>query len=175
MLKQISIYKYEFISTFFIIVLGVILHFTYDFFNNNFIIGIISPVNESVWEHLKLLYVPMILTTCIGYFGVTEKNDNYLCSKALGIICSMLFTIIIFYTYSGILGYNIGIINIIIFILAVIVGQYRVIKSLNSSKICYKNKAIIFLIILGILFILFTFNPPNIGLFKDPITMMYGV
>ena len=175
MFKKFSIYKYEFISTFFIIALGVILHFTYNFFNNNVIVGIISPVNESVWEHLKLLYVPIIFMACLSGFCVEFKHDNYWCSKARGILYAMLFTIIFFYTYSGILGYNIGIINIIIFVLSVIVSQYSVIQNLRSNKVCNKNKAIIFLIILGILFVVFTFNPPKIALFIDPITGRNGI
>ena len=81
-----------------------------------------------------------------------------------------------FYTYTGIIGKNIDWLNIATFIIAVILGQYIAYRLLTSRK-NYNAElvAIFFLIILFLSFILYTFNPPKIGLFKDPITSGYGI
>lgn len=108
--------KFETIATIFIIVAGVLLHFSYDWSNENNIVGIFSAVNESIWEHLKLIFFPMLITIIIGTIYYKEEYKNYLCIKTKGLILSLLSIIILFYTYSGILGNNISVINILIYI-----------------------------------------------------------
>ena len=49
-----SIYTWEIIGTFFIIIAGSLLHFVYEWTGYSDIMGLFTPVNESVWEHLKL-------------------------------------------------------------------------------------------------------------------------
>lgn len=175
MFKQKSIFKFELISAIVIMILGVILHFTYEWSNNNIIVGLFSPVNESIWEHLKLLYFPMILTTILGYFYDGKNHENYICAKLSGIIISVIFTVVAFYTYSGILGEIIDVLNIALFFIAVILGQYIVLRQISLKKPCNKKRAILVLILIGILFIFFTFYPLNIGLFADPITGTFGI
>ena len=59
-----------FLSRFlFISVLGVLLHFTYEWSGDNPIVALFSAVNESTWEHLKLLFFPMLLLTIIELFS----------------------------------------------------------------------------------------------------------
>ena len=65
---QKSVFKFQIISTIFVIIFGTLLHFTYNWSNNNSLIGAFSAVNESTWEHLKLLFFPMLITIIIGYF-----------------------------------------------------------------------------------------------------------
>ena len=104
-----------------------------------------------------------------------QKNiENYLCAKTFGIIISMIFTIIAYYTYSGVIGKNIDVVNIIIFILAVIIGQYVSYKKLKSKFYCNNLVAIIILVIIYLYFLVFTFYPPQLGLFKDPIDGTFG-
>ena len=45
-----NLFRFIFIS-----VLGVLLHFTYEWSGDNAVVGLFSAVNESTWEHLKLL------------------------------------------------------------------------------------------------------------------------
>lgn len=51
-----KIKKYQIISSIFVCILGTLLHFTYKVFGENSFVASFSAVNESVWEHLKLLY-----------------------------------------------------------------------------------------------------------------------
>ncbi len=83
-------------------ILGTCLHFTYELSGENNIIAIFSSVNESVWEHLKLVYFPMLITACIGYFIVKKETNNYLFAQIIGIICSMrIYNNIFLYIYRN--------------------------------------------------------------------------
>ena len=100
--NRTNLIKFQIFSAIFVIILGTILHFTYTWSKNNSLIGLFSAINESTWEHLKLLFFPMLITTTIGYFIFQDSFPNFLCSKTIGIIIAMLFTVIFFYTYTGI-------------------------------------------------------------------------
>lgn len=175
MLKYNKILVIEIINTIFIIVLGIILHFIFEWSNNNFIVGTISAINESVWEHLKLIFFPMLITTIILYFYEGKNISNYLCAKVLGIIFAMIFTVIFFYTYTGIIGKNFVIVDISSFFVAVILGQYIAYKKMKLNVYCHKIRAVSILILVFLMFLIFTFFPPHINLFKDPRTEGYGI
>ena len=84
--KKSFILKFEIISTIFIMIVGTLLHFTFGWSNNNPLVGTFSAVNESTWEHLKLLFFPMLISTIIGFSYKGKVIPNYLCAKVLGII-----------------------------------------------------------------------------------------
>ena len=151
------------------------MHFTFQWSNKNSFIGVFSAVNESTWEHLKLLFYPMLVTIILGNFFVCKTIPNFICAKTIGLIVSILFTIIFFYTYTGILGKNFAILNILTFIFATILGEYVSYKLIVYNFKCNNTIAIISLIILFSCFVIFTFYPPKIGLFKDHITGKYGI
>lgn len=175
MLKKTHILKLEIISTIFIMILGVLSHFTFEWANNNVLVGIFSPVNESTWEHLKLVFFPMLITTIFIYFYEGKNISNYLCAKVQGIILAMLFIIIFFYTYTGIIGTNFAIVDISSFFIAVTLGQYVAYQKMQLTVSCNKIIPIIVLVVLCLCFFVFTFFPPHIGLFKDPVSGMFGI
>ena len=57
-----NLFRFIFIS-----VLGVLLHFTYEWSGDNAVVGLFSAVNESTWEHLKLLFFPFLLRVIEAY------------------------------------------------------------------------------------------------------------
>ena len=166
------ILKFQIFSAIFTMILGTILHFTFEWSGNNHFVAAFSAVNESTWEHLKLLFFPMLLTTIIGYFYIGKNTSSFLCSKLIGILTAISFTVTFFYTYTGILGTNFAFIDISIFFIAVLLGEYITYKFLLSDFSCNKNISIFLLLIC---FILFTYITPKIGLFKDPITNNFGI
>ena len=170
-----KIKKYQIFSIIFTFILGTLLHFTYMLSGKNEVVAIFSSINESVWEHLKLLYFPMLITIVIGYFYIGKNSPNFICSKTLGIVISMAFTVIFFYTYTGILGKNIPAIDITSFFVAAALGEFVSYLLIVNKFKCNKIIAITTLIIIFICFIVFTYFTPNIGLFKDPITGYYGI
>ena len=80
-------------------VLGVLFHFAYDFFGKNAIAALIFPINESVWEHLKLLFFPMLLCLIIMSAFYPHKNKScYVTGLAMGLIGGCI-TIVTFFLY----------------------------------------------------------------------------
>lgn len=176
MLKRNNLLKFEIFSTIFIIIIGALLHFTYEWSNNNLLIGAFSAVNESIWEHLKILFFPMLISTVLGYFYLKNEYPTYICTKTKGILISLSFIIVFYYTYSGIIGTHFAIIDIISFIFAIILGEAYTYYKIKNANYNYNNtKSYIILIILTISFILFTFYTPRIGIFKNPKNNTYGI
>ncbi|MCI8640720.1 MAG: hypothetical protein HFJ59_02450 [Clostridia bacterium] len=174
-MDKIRIKNYQIASFIFVSILGTLLHFTYKFFGENIFVASFSAVNESVWEHLKLLFFPMVLTIIIGYFYIGKNVSNFLCSKALGIISAMLFIIIFFYTYIEIIGKSIVFIDIASFFVAVILGEYLAYKLMMSDFKCNNIIAITILIIILMCFVVFTYCTPKIEIFRDPVFNQYGI
>lgn len=170
-----SILKYEIISAVFVIILGIILHFTFKWSGNNPLVGAFSPVNESVWEHLKLLFFPVLLSTFIVYLYKGKFVPDYLCAKVRGIILSLIFIVVFYYTYTGIIGTNYAVLDVGSFLIAVVLAHYSSYKKMNTTKSCSNLISISVLLILCLVFIAFTFFPPHIGLFKDPISGTFGI
>lgn len=174
-MNKSKIKNYQIVSCIFIAILGTLLHFTYEFFGENIFVAPFCAINESVWEHLKLLFFPMLLTTIFGYFYIGKNAPNFLCSKLFEIVLSMLFIIVFFYTYTGIMGKSIVFIDITSFFVAVILGEYLSYKLMIRDFRCNNLMAIFVLIIILICFMVFTYFPPNIEIFKDPVTNQYGI
>lgn len=171
-----KIKTWQIFSVIICIILGILLHFTYERSGQNTIVGLFSAVNESTWEHLKLIFYPFLVMAIIGYFIIGKRTDNYWFAQALGILSAIIFTIVFFYTYTGIIGTNFAWLNIATFVISVFIGGYVTYKKLISEKDYNAEFAsIIFLVILFFSFILYTFNPPEIQLFEPPAIGVCGL
>lgn len=168
--------KWQIIVTIICLILGTILHFTYEMSNYNPIVGLFSAVNESVWEHLKLLAFPMMLMALIGVMTVKKQSKNYWLSQVVGIVTAISFVLIFFYTYTGIIGKNIAILDICSFIIGIILGEYVTFKILKiENQFKAETSSIILIILILVSYIVFTFYPPIIPLFEDPIYGTFGL
>lgn len=162
----------------FSLILGTLLHFTYEWSGNNLFVGSFSAVNESIWEHLKLVFYPMLIAMIIEYFFVKKYVNNYIEAKTIGIFTAIFFIIVSFYTYSGIIGTSVIVIDILIFIISIILGEYvayRLMKRKDESTVLTTSLSIIILLFLLLCFIIFTYEPPEVNLFRDITTGMYGL
>ena len=155
---------------------GTILHFLYDWLGNTVWIAPLSGVNESTWEHMKLLFWPMFLFAIAQSFFFEERTDFW-CVKLRGILLGLGLIPILFYTYNGVVGKSPDWINIAIFFVSAAVAyivETRLFK--KESVACKRPKsAIACLGAIAVCFILFTFFTPKIGIFKDPLTGTYGI
>ena len=159
-------------------VVGTLLHFTYEWSGENIAVGIFSAVNESTWEHLKLTFFPMLLFSIIEGIFLYKSSNNYIEAKTIGIFLSIFLIVTIFYTYTGILGTNFAFIDILTFLVSVLASEYvsyRLLVTKKQSNIITKVLSIAIIIFLLVCFIRFTFTPPKVQLFKDPITQTYGI
>lgn len=177
-IKQSKLIKVEIISVMFSIILGTILHFVYQLSGENSIIAWLVPVNESVWEHLKLIFYPMIIASVIQYFCINKIANNYIEARVIGIFTAISFVVVAFFTYTGIIGTNFFIIDVLIFITSIILGEYvsyKLIKRKNESDTKTKILASVIGIFLLICFIVCTYYTPEVNLFRDFQTGEYGI
>lgn len=161
-----------FLSRFlFISVLGVLLHFTYEWSGDNPIVALFSAVNESTWDHLKLLFFPMLLLTIIELL-FTEKRQlpsNYLFARTIGILSGMAFIVIAFYTLTGVFAKLPDAVNIALYFLGVFLALCIENKINRGNSQNHSAFAAIVLLALTIAFFVFTKYPPSIGLFANPV------
>ena len=172
-----KIFCWEIVGFIFVVIAGTILHFVYDWTGHNRIVGIFSPVNESTWEHLKLLFVPMLLYSIVECFAVGKNYPNFIAAKSVGIILGMLVIVIVFYTYTGIIGEHFLWADILTFIFGVAVAYKYSWRIINRADIGAKANfvGIVLVLFFAACFAIFTFIPPHIELFLDPATKEYGV
>jgi hypothetical protein len=117
-----SIFGYELAGIVFILIVGSMLHFTFEWSGNQPIVGVFSAVNESVWEHLKIAFRPTLMYAIFEYRYLNKRTNNFFSAKAIGIYAIMLIIPIIFYSYTLFTEENL-IIDILSFTFAIIVGQ----------------------------------------------------
>lgn len=169
-IKKSKLIKAQLIVILFSLIVGTLLHFTYKWTGKNLLVGSFSAVNESVWEHLKLVFYPMLIAAIVEYFFVKDVANNYVEAKTIGIFTAMAFIVVTFFTYSGIIGTSIIVIDILIFILSIILGEYvtyRLMKREDESTVTTESLAIVILVFLLLCFIIFTYLPPEVNLFRD--------
>ena len=163
--------KRNIIAFFIISIIGTLSHFVYEWTGKPYLIGLFFPVNESTWEHLKLLFFPSLIYFAVVYFTLKEKPKNYISATAISIIAGMLSIVVMFYTYQGVLGKNIDFLNILIYFLGVIMTVYimqRILKTQSYSSGTANVISLFFLLLTAILFVSFSFNPPSLGIFLPP-------
>ena len=155
---------------------GTILHFLYDWLGEAVWLAPFSGVNESTWEHMKLLFWPMFIYAIVESFFFRDREDFW-CVKLKGTLLGLVLIPVLFYTYNGAIGKSPDWLNItIFFVSAAIAYIYETRQFNNKSTICsYKRLSIIILSIIAVAFVVFTFATPEIGIFKDPLTGEYGI
>lgn len=172
-----KILKFEILGIAFISLAGSLLHFAFNLLNRFWLAGVFSAVNESTWEHLKLAVIPALAWAFLESRIFKGKANNFLCAKASGIYLTPILIAVFFYSYTIILGYNLLVFDISIFVLAVAIGQMASYKIMTLPEFSQRFNAISFLSLIIFLsaFAVFTFYPPRIFLFQDPISGQYGI
>ncbi len=155
---------------------GTLLHFLYEWLGEAIWIAPFSGVNESTWEHMKLLFWPMFIYAIIQSFFFKER-ECFWCVKLKGILLGLMLIPILFYTYNGVIGSSPDWINIVIFFISAAVAYIYETRQFNNRTTFCKNPklAIASLCVIAVLFFVFTFATPKINIFKDPLTDTYGV
>lgn len=152
----------------FVSIVGTLFHFLYEWSGNNTFIGIFTPINESIWEHTKLIFFPMLIYSLYLNKKIGKEYPRINSAMTLGAILGVISIIVLFYTYSGIIGFNFAFADISIFYISVIIAFFVAYKLTLSCNVAKHSRLLKILQILIIcLFIIFTFNPPNIPLFME--------
>lgn len=166
----------EFIGAIFMIIMGSLGHFLYDWTNKNKIVGYFAAVNESTWEHIKLVMAPSFLWLAVEYH-VYYGNPNLFLARFIGLLVMMVTIPVLFYGYKMIFKKNNLIVDILIFIVAIILGQYifSLIIKINDSNLWLRHLGILGLISIFLMYMTRTYVPKKNFIFKDPVTEKYGI
>jgi len=172
-----SALKWELVGIAFISILGSVLHFVFEWSGELKYVGIISPVNESVFEHLKLTFWPALFYAAITYRFLRKSTNNFLIAKTAGIYVMPAAIIALAYSYTGITGNESLAADIVIFIVGVALGQLTSYKLLIRDRLprVFHMVAVGCLVALGLIYILFAYYPPHLPLFMDSNTGTYGI
>lgn len=155
--------------------LGTLLHFLYDLTGGNTVAALFSGVNESTWEHMKLLFFPMFFFALVQSRFFREY-ENFWCVKLIGILVGLMLIPVIFYTYNGVIGKSPDWVNISIFFVSAAIAYFVEARLFKRNFKCKSSKTSFAIIcIIAVLFFVFTFATPRIDLFKDPINGSYGI
>ena len=155
---------------------GTILHFLYDWLGEASWIAPFSGVNESTWDHMKLIFWPMLLFAVAQSFFFRGREDFW-CVKLRGILLGLVLIPVIFYTYNGVIDKSPDWLNIAIFFISAAIAYVYETRLFHAKRLpCSSPKwAIAALVAIALLFAVFTFLTPKIGIFKDPLTGTYGI
>lgn len=155
---------------------GTVLHFLYDWTGGNILTVPFSGVNESSWEHMKLLFWPLFFFALVQRLFFKDQ-ENYWFVKLAQILLGLGLIPVLFYTYNGAFRKSPDWINIAIFyITALLVFSFEWWVFKHDWLQCkYTRLAFAAICMIGVLFVVFTFAPPQIPLFQDLLTGTYGI
>jgi hypothetical protein len=173
-----SIERWEWIGVIFIILLGASLHFAFEWSGYSRPLAIIAAVNESTWEHFKIAFWPSFIWALISYPVLRKQTQNFIIAKAAGFLTLPLVIAVFFYGYTAITGQHFLIADIIIFIAAVIAGQWVSMRLMLRSalEIVWPRRfAFGAIVIMLIAYSTLSYFPPKNFLFAHPESGEYGI
>ncbi len=136
-----------------------------------------GSVNESVWEHIKILTFPFLVWSVIILASAKPYFKQFVASKVIGLYFIGVGEIVFFYTYTFIAGTHILWVDISSTFIFIALG-YLISYKIYTSNVClkkYYHLILAFLFLYLCMFFWFTVSPPNFELFKDPNTLNYGL
>lgn len=152
------------------------LHNLYKLFPS-FGTSIFSPVNDSIWEHMKILFGSILIAGIIQKIIVSVKKlkyNNICLSNFIGAILSIPIFLIMYLPLYYLMGENM-IISISIMLITIIISEYIAYKLMNKNEFKFEKDTVIFAILTYLIFSILTYFPPKFDLFIDPTTNTYGI
>ncbi len=173
---DLSLLYWEFSGFLFISIAGFLSHFIFVWSGRNRLVGVFGAVNESVWEHQKLVFWPSVIFALTGSFFLAGAYDFWF-AKAVSIVFMPLFIICVHYAYKTLLGKRIIFVDISLFFIAAALGQFLSFRLMTAATVAehMNNIGIIVISFVSLLFITFTFYPIHIHIFRDATNGRYGM
>lgn len=169
MFKRIKPETYTLIGILVLFVVGSLFHFLYSLTGECFIVGLFVPINESIFEHTKMVVLPIFIWWFIFY--LFRKKDLFVNAWFTSAIIAMISAIIaipmLFYFYSQAFGIESLVIDILILLISLAIGQILGLHYYRHGKGIEYHFAIVLMIVIIILFAFFTINPPAFPIFNS--------
>ena len=156
--------------------LSFLWHFGYDLFSN-FLTAIFFPVNESIWEHMKIIFGVIVFGSTISLLLMNKfkvKFNNFYVEVITKAVIGVIFYLLIFIPLYKWLGENMFI-SIALMLVTYIFVEFVGFKILSLEELNIKVLPIVLLALCYILFALLTYYPRHNFLFFDEIKLLYGI
>ena len=157
------------------LIAGNLLHFVYEWSGRSPVAAAFAAVNESTWEHKKLLAVPWILWSLAE---AVTNGASALFSRALGLLAGLIAIPVTYYTLWGIMGRPHHLVNILIFQLAVLLAFAVSRRARESGRFDgrgWQLLSLLLMLLIGALFLCWTYHTPHLPIFADPVTGIAGI
>ena len=168
--------KWKVISVIFIFLLSALFHFIYDWIPS-FFTSLFFPVNESIWEHNKIIVGSFLILAIIEKIYYKKRKNVIFAEAISSLVCMILVMLIFTPVYLYILKTNDNmIVTFAIFLIAIIVSQivsYKLLNKEYNSRL--EELSIILFVIFFLINIIFTYYPPKVALFYDFTNKIYGL
>lgn len=159
-------------------VLGALGHFLFAWSGKNPLVAAFAAVNESAWEHMKLLFFPTFLFSGVQIGIQGRYYPNFLATRCISLLTGLLLIPIIFYTYSGALGWRVEWFDVLIFYLAdagMFLLDYYLLRRGHMTSLWQQLLGLLILWAIAFAFVWCTFQPIHLDLWRDPLTGRFGI
>lgn len=168
--------KIKIINVVFLFLLSFLWHFMYDWFPNN-IFALVFPVNESIWEHMKIIYYCLLLGSVLEFYLCKKNNikiNNFYIEAMVKSLLGVIFYLIIFIPLYLWLGESM-VISIGLMLVTYIFMEFIGYKILTSEELNINILPVIIIALGCIMFVILTFYPLHNFLFFDEVKFGYGI
>ena len=131
--------------------------------------SIFFPVNESIWEHMKIIFYCLLIGSVLE-----KKGNNYYLNILVKPLIGVLFYLIIFIPLYLIFGESMFI-SLSLMLFTYIIMELLGIKISKQEELNIKALPIIIIILISILFSILTYYPLHNFLFFDSVKLGYGI
>ncbi len=168
--------KVFYFSFFLSVCVGFFLHFFYELSKYSRIVGLFSPINESPWEHLKMLFYPFLIFTIILHCITKRNSQNLIFANSICVFIGMLLIIALFYTMHGALGTQFFLLDIVNYLFSTAFTFFLCMYFVKNNTFSINNTlGCLVFVFMFLIFTILTFIPPRIPLFQDPNTKSFGL
>lgn len=178
MLMRKKLRLWEFAGFLIVCALGTLLPLLYKRTGENTFVAAFAGANGSVWERMKLLYLPYFVFTMVEFTVFAEAFRNFFAAKAAAGLAGMLLIPLLHYSLNGMFGAMPRWTDTAIFFAAAAVMyalSCRLLTALSLRGAALQFISFALLWGMMFLFLLFTYRTPHLPLFRDPVTLRYGV
>ena len=178
MLIRKKLQLWEFAGFLIVCAAGTLLRLLYERTGENTFVAAFASVNGSVWERMKLLYLPYFVFTMIEFTVFAEPFRNFFAAKAAAGAAGMLLIPLLYYSLNGMFGAMPRWVDTAIFFVSAAAAYllgYRLLTTLSLRGAALQFISFLLLWSIMLAFVFFTYRTPRWPLFRDPATLDYGI
>lgn len=152
---------------------GSIFHYLYQISGKAPFVAFLAPINESVWEHTKMVVLPLILWWSLFYLNQKEQlsldADAWFSALLVSLLVSILSIPFLYYFYTEAFGVSLLWVDILILLLALALGQLLGLFVLRHPFGLDSKQAIGMILLILVFYCIATLHPPKYPMFQSKV------